>query len=91
MKTHHRAQNQGVRAEVRDSVRDQSQARKRMGPWPETRTVSGGVRGRAQLTDGTVGAGIARAGAVTLVAVTAKADTDALVLAWVVTTGVHCG
>lgn len=45
----------------------------------------------AQLTDGAVGAGIARAGAVTLVAVKAEADTDTLVLAWIVTTGVHCG
>lgn len=45
----------------------------------------------AQLTDGAVGARIARPGAVTLVAVKAEADTDALVLAWVVATGVHCG
>lgn len=44
----------------------------------------------AQLTDGAVGARIARAGTVTLVAVKAEADTDPLVLAWVVTTGVHC-
>lgn len=45
----------------------------------------------AQLTDGAVGARIARAGAVTLVLVKTEADTDTLVLAWVVTTGVHCG
>ena len=44
----------------------------------------------AQLTGGAVGARIARAGTVTLVAVKAEADTDPLVLAWVVTTGVHC-
>lgn len=44
----------------------------------------------SQLTDGAVGARIARAGAVTLVAVKAEADTDPLVLTWVVTTWVHC-
>ena len=44
----------------------------------------------AQLTDGAVGARVARAGAVTLVAVKAKADTDTVVLARIVTTGVHC-
>lgn len=45
----------------------------------------------ALLTDGAVGARIARAGAVTLVAVKAEANTDTLVLAWIVTAGVHCG
>lgn len=45
----------------------------------------------AQLTDSAVGAGIARAGAVTPVAVKAEADTHSLVLAGIVTTGVHCG
>lgn len=46
---------------------------------------------KAQLTGGAVGARIARAGAVTLVPVKTKADTDTLVLAGVVATGVHCG
>lgn len=45
----------------------------------------------ALLTDGAVGARIARAGAVTLVVVKAEANTDPLVLAWIVTAGVHCG
>lgn len=45
----------------------------------------------ALLTDGTVGARVARASTVTLVVVEAKADTDTLVLAWIVTTGIDCG
>lgn len=76
-------------------------------PETRAGSVGGGLRGgaqgsrrspgqkesglEAQLTDSAVGAGIARAGAVTLVAVKAEADTDALVLARIVTTGVHCG
>lgn len=43
------------------------------------------------LTDGTVGAGVARASTVTLVMVEAEADTDTLVLARKVTTGIDCG
>lgn len=37
-----------------------------------------------------LGPEIVRAGAVTLVAVKAEANTDPLVLAWIVTAGVHC-
>lgn len=46
---------------------------------------------KAQLTDSTVGARVARSGTVTLVVVKAEANTDTLVLAWIVTAGVHCG
>lgn len=45
----------------------------------------------AQLTDGAVGARIARAGTVTLVTVKGNADADTLVLTWKVTAGIHCG
>ena len=77
---------------------------RRTGLRPETKAGTGGLRTsprkqgspgkewsqEARLTDGAVGARISRAGAVTLVAVKAEADTDPLVLAWVVTAWIHC-
>lgn len=61
------------------------------------RRIQGTVRARrgggleSRLTDGAVGAAVARAGAVTLVVLKAKADTDPLVLTRKVATRVHCG
>lgn len=47
--------------------------------------------GELGLTGGTVGARVARASTVTLVVVEAKANTDTLVLAGIVTAGIDCG